>query len=346
MSGFFTENYEAMRKFSDSIEKFSPANDGELELVRLVKAAIKAVTFNREEYDYLTPYVSARQGRALLEVMGNPLEEDVLRRALMLLACFIREATLVRESRSDSEQVVLDHFLGVANQGDDWEGYHEDFLKTVLPNKLFENNFKSIDRATSDSKKLVQETADKADELVARIEGYRAELKKLDSEYNFVGLSHAFKELLTQKSSEASRSFYVTVFLGAVAVAMPALYLIGVSANLLPGLVGGDWAVSAVAQLLAVVGIELILLYFFRIALKSYLLARSQVTNLQLRVSLCSFIEGYLDFGAKAQASKAAAAIQGFESLIFSTLPSDDPTLPATLDGLDQITNLVRAIRS
>ena len=98
--------------------------------------------------------------------------------------------------------------------------------------------------------------------------------------------------------------------------------------------------------MIALLGVEVVVLYFFRIALKSYLLARSQETNLQLRLALCSFIEGYLDFSAKASSRKADVGLQSFEALIFGNLPYDDPSLPATLDGIEQIAKILQSVKS
>lgn len=345
MSEFFAENYQAIRDFSDSLEKFSPSSEEEREVARLLRAAVKAVTFNHEEYDALATYTPDRQGKAFLQIIQQPLDLAVMRRALLFLAGFIREVTLVRESRSDSEQFVLDYFLGTSSSPseDDWGGYHQDFLRYVLPNKLFESNYRAIEKSRTDTKKLIEDTSSQASALEQRIAGYKAELKKLESEYNFVGLSHAFKGLLDRKLTDSRLGFAVVVLLGLAAIAVP---FYATYSNAFAQAMGSGWSPSAVAKLSALAGIEIVILYFFRVALSAYLLARSQVTNLQLRVALCTFIEGYLEFAAKAQAAKATTAIAGFESLIFGGLPAGDSALPATIDGLEQITKLISAARS
>lgn len=345
MTGFFTDNYDAINSFSDRLDKFSPQSQTEKEVASLVRAAIKAVTFNREEYDHLTPYSSVRQAKGLLETLQAPIDEQSLRRVLLSLATFIREATLVRESRSDSEQTVLDHFLGQVADGDDWAGYYEDFLRFVLPNKLFESNYREIDRARLDTKKFIEDTKTGAEDLKDRIEGYRSELKNLASEFNFVGLSHAFRGLLGDKKKEKWWTFAAVVMLAILALGTPLLYILNSDEGFLIKALGDGWSPKALAHLVGGLGVEIILLYFFRITLKTYLLARDQITNLQLRVALCTFIEGYLDFASKAQNLKVSSAIQGFEALTFATLPMGDTTLPSTLEGLEQVTKLVQAAK-
>ena len=344
MSAFFSDHYDALRNYSDRLGKFSPSNESEAHAAELVRVALKAVTFNREEYDALTPYTTARHGKGLLEVLKEPIDLQTLERASLFLASFVREASLVRESRSDSEQVVLDHYLGKYNEGDEWAGYHEDYLRYVLPNKLFESIYKSIGQARADSEELIQATEARANELESRIEGYRAELKKLESEYNFVGLSHAFNGLLREKRREGLWSLVVLSFIAALAIAVPVSFLLS-EVTFFGRVFSSGWSPSSVASLLAAIGLEIVVLYFLRIVLKTYLLTRTQVTNLQLRVALCTFIEGYLEFATKAQAAKSSAAIQGFEALTFSSLPAGDSTLPPTLEGIEQLIKLIQAAR-
>lgn len=259
-----------------------------------------------------------------------------------MLASFIREATLVRNTRSSSEQVVLDHFLGVdrSSEAGDWFGYSVDYVRNVLPANLFERKRSEIGQLRADLAKEREDALREAEELQARIQGHTETLRKLESGFNFVGLSHAFQSLLAKKMGDARGARNLVVLLAVMLVALPMLLLW--SGGIL---ISKEWTPVEVSRLVAVLGMEIVVLYFFRVALRSYLLLRNQVTSLELRLALCQFIEGYIDFAGRAKASKSVDAVSGFEALIFSSLPVDDGSVPATLDGVEQIAKIIESLR-
>lgn len=347
MSGFFTENYGHIRGLSERLEKYSPPSEDARRIVALVEVALKAIIFNREEYDFLAQYTAARHGERFIDLIKDELNEEMLSRTLGLLGSFIREASLIRESRSESEQVVLDYFLGVDRDSnfDSWHGYDIDFVKNVLPARLLENQRRGLGQLRTDLEKSRSDALEEAKELELRIDGYRDQLKKVASDYNFVGLSHAFENLLSIKRSERTTSFWAMILLGLSALSLP-FYLIFIQkGSLLQDAANSGWSPLSVSKLAASIGGEIVIIYYFRIALSGYLLVRNQITNLQLRAALCSFIEGYLDFSDKSAKSGRASAITAFESVIFGSLPSDDSKLPATLEGVEHIAKIAQSLR-
>jgi len=100
---------------------------------------------------------------------------------------------------------------------------------------------------------------------------------------------------------------------------------------------------TLVTMTLAIVAMTLLLLYFFRIALRKANSCRAQLIQVQLRMSLCRFIQSYADMSGEMKA-KNADALAKFENLIFSGIVSSDEKLPSTFDGIEQITALAKSI--
>lgn len=92
-------------------------------------------------------------------------------------------------------------------------------------------------------------------------------------------------------------------------------------------------------------GAEIILLYFFRVILNHYNSLQTQIMQLELRQSLCQFIQSYADY-AKEIKEKDGASLEKFENLIFSSILSSPDKVPSTFDGLEQLSNLIKNMRS
>lgn len=66
--------------------------------------------------------------------------------------------------------------------------------------------------------------------------------------------------------------------------------------------------------------------------------------QLELRKALCQFIQSYVDYSTVIK-KQDSAALEKFESLIFSGVVSDPEKVPSTFDGLDQIGALLKNVR-
>jgi hypothetical protein len=91
------------------------------------------------------------------------------------------------------------------------------------------------------------------------------------------------------------------------------------------------------------IAIELLLLYYFRIVLNMFLSNRSQMMQLQVRNSVCQFIQDYVKF--KHENKESSGGLEKFEALVFSSLAPSDDKVPSTFDGLDQLGDLVKKIK-
>ena len=87
-----------------------------------------------------------------------------------------------------------------------------------------------------------------------------------------------------------------------------------------------------------------ILIYYFRILLHNLNEVKAQLLQIELRKTLCQFIQSYTDYSHKIK-EKDSESLSKFENLIFSGLVSSNEKLPSTFDGLEQLSGFIKAIR-
>lgn len=159
---------------------------------------------------------------------------------------------------------------------------------------------------------------------------------------NFGTLHEGFSDMLKDVNIELRGAQKGIWFFGFLLL-LPALFEIAfVASNISMG-------ISPPMQLLGItavgtVTLTLILLYFFRIALRKADSCRAQLMQINLRRSLCRFIQPYTEY-SKDVREKHNETFSKFESLIFSGLVGTTDKLPSSFDGLEQISGLVKALK-
>ena len=167
-------------------------------------------------------------------------------------------------------------------------------------------------------------------------------LSKYQTAFNFVGLYEGFDLLSSHKTSELRKLRRIVVVMGILAVVpvlaeMVALYLN--RANF----AAVQWAFAASS--LPALSLTVLLVYFFRLAVRNAESVKSQLLQIELRKTLCRFIQSYADY-AKSMQDGNKESLTRFEQIIFSAIVGNDDKIPATFDGVDQLANLVKAVRS
>lgn len=101
---------------------------------------------------------------------------------------------------------------------------------------------------------------------------------------------------------------------------------------------------TLVYSLPTVLAVEIILLYLFRVVLGQFRSVKAQLLQIDLRISICQFVESYADYVSRLR-TKDSSALAKFEALIFSGLVTEEAGIPSTFDGTEQIARLIRSIR-
>jgi hypothetical protein len=167
-------------------------------------------------------------------------------------------------------------------------------------------------------------------------------LEKQTNAFNFVGLHEGFSDLAGDIKEDLRAAQNRMIGFGALVLVPGLLELYLIWSKEL------DLETLSISTLIAtsftVVAITLLLLYFFRIALRKADSCRAQLIQVRLRMSLCRFIQSYADYSSEFK-SKNEGALEKFESLIFSGIVSSDEKLPSTFDGMEQLASLAKSVR-
>ncbi len=175
-----------------------------------------------------------------------------------------------------------------------------------------------------------------------RVETLKAELSKYESGFNFVGLFQGFDELSKNKEIEKNGILFWLKVIGLLIVIPFFAEIVVLYFNL------QDIDKIKNVLLLALVptvSLVAILIYYFRVLLYNYKSVKSQLLQIELRKTLCRFIQHYSEYSSKLK-EKDKDSLTKFENIIFSGIISDDGKRPSTYDGLEQLRTLVNSIKS
>ncbi|WP_204370265.1 hypothetical protein [Cardiobacterium hominis] len=255
---------------------------------------------------------------------------------------FLREA-LLKERRDNTNRNIKD---------DLWDVFFYDNLDFSEPRKneikYLLNEF-SIDVINNylGSKDLspflrYEELSKNIEFKISQIEYIKDDIDRLErsltnikNAFNFVGLSKGFENILIKK--ERSRNI---TFAGLVAFSIILLFPISYECYYFFTTKSDiNWV-----GFLPVIGLELILIYLFRVILSNYFSLQTQIMQLELRQTLCQFIQSYVEYAQEIK-NLDKEALEKFENLIFSGIVLNSDKIPGTFDGVESLASLVQALK-
>ena len=176
---------------------------------------------------------------------------------------------------------------------------------------------------------------DEIQQKIDEVNVLKDKLDKYKTAFNFVGLSQGFENLLNQKNRAKWLTFAVLISLSIITLA-PLCF--SFYKKIMAG-VDISWQ-----SMLPVAGLEFVLIYFFRVVLTHYHSIQTQIMQLELRQSLCQFIQSYAEY-AKEIKTNDKDALEKFENLIFSSILSNPDKVPGTFDGVEGLTSLLKELK-
>jgi hypothetical protein len=186
------------------------------------------------------------------------------------------------------------------------------------------------ERERETSEKLLNEREERVKALKEKLDTYK-------TAFNFVGLYEGFKNLRFQKRIESRIGLLWMFVLGGAMLTPPVFKLYTVFK-------GGEKIDLDISLSLTVVGFELLLAYFFRVALHGYRAVKAQLIQIDLRMALCQFIQDYADY-AKGIRQESPQLLNRFDQLIFSGIVNNEGAIPSTFDGLEHLASLIDKIK-
>lgn len=253
--------------------------------------------------------------RAVNEVLANKLKDEVLK--------IEPEFTDELEFFQNRRIIELINYRFHNKDFQAFLNYEEN--KNEVENKINEYT-RDIESTKQDINKLIIDNK-------TNVENLANDLKNLEVSYNFVGISQGFQELLIQKNKEKDKKLNL-IFIVGVLIILP----------LITKMTFDDIQSILWQEIVFGVSLELILIYFFRIILNEYNSVKTQIMQLELRVSLCRFIQSYAKY-AKDIKKDDKEALEKFENVIFSNILADSRDMPSTFDSMEQIGNFIKNVK-
>ncbi|MCL6720579.1 hypothetical protein M8R21_33260 [Klebsiella sp. T2.Ur] len=176
-------------------------------------------------------------------------------------------------------------------------------------------------------------------ENLAKSEKLNESLVMQANKFNFVGLYKGFAELGDNKSKELKSAKYLMFILG---ILIPFPLLIEILTFAESGALLSGW--SSMAKSIPILSLTLILVYFFRVSLLNFNSIRAQLIQIDLRKSLCQFIQNYATYAQEIREHNTELLVK-FEEVIFSNIMPSEDKIPSTFDGIEQLTNLIGALK-
>lgn len=190
--------------------------------------------------------------------------------------------------------------------------------------------------------KLREEWESDLSEREIRVNNLKQELSKYETAFNFVGLFQGFDELATEKKTERDNLLFWLRLLGVIIVTpiVAEIFFLYLNIKDLNSIKEG--LIISVLPTISLIGI---LIYYFKVLLFNYKSVKSQLLQIDLRKTLCRFIQHYSEYSSKIK-EKDQESLRKFENIIFSGIVSDDGKLPSTYDGVEQIAQLIKSVKS
>lgn len=162
---------------------------------------------------------------------------------------------------------------------------------------------------------------------------------QLDS-YNFVGLHAGFAKLGRMKAGELFWSRLIMLIIGGLTPIS-----IATQAYLYHHFNVAFQTPMDLIKMIPGASATLLLLYYFRVSLNNYSSVRAQIMQIELRKSLCRFIQRYSEYSAGIN-TKNPQLLAKFEEVIFSNIMTSEDKIPSTFDGIEQVAALISSLKS
>ena len=200
--------------------------------------------------------------------------------------------------------------------------------------------FSTFSEKVEESKKLKSQWDTELQDKESSVNDLKDKLDEYKVGFNFVGLYKGFNDLADKKEQE--RKFLLKSLLGLGAMILTPLGIQFVVSLLKTS--NTAFVLTDLLTLLPLISVEIILVYFFRIVLHNYKATKTQIVQIELRQTLCQFIQSYAQYASTIKKDDATA-LEKFENLIFSGIMSDSEKLPATFDGIEQLSSLFKNVK-
>jgi hypothetical protein len=223
------------------------------------------------------------------------------------------------------------------------------FAAYFMPIEIFKRTFndenvvqvKTFNKLYDTSEKKLNAWEEEIEKSESRVNELKKILENHETAFNFVGLYDGFKTMSITKERERD-NLLKWVRIAGLAILFPIaldFFLVFYNVHKME-----DLQRVALISFIPMVSVIAILIYYFRILLHSLNEVKAQLLQIELRKTLCQFIQSYVKYSQEMK-KMDIESLSKFENIIFSGLVSSNEKLPSTFDGLEQLANIIQAIR-
>lgn len=343
-----------LSKFKLKVDGLVPADDFEKQRNSLIRLVVNSMESKPEQWDNLCQINIEWIGDQFISRLAD--EEKELSKERLDDICsmsfrFLFELYLSMKNDLAMEFEAARRF--VFNNVDLFESNAKEQIEYAIRDMPI-NIFKSIANSESiESIKDFNTVSAKADKLKeewendlsareSRVDKLKNSLSEYENGFNFVGLYQGFDDLAREKSAERDRVLFWLIVLSVIIVLPVLAELIIIYLNIDDIAAIKDGLIVSIFPTLSLAAIAI---YYFRVLLFNYKSIKSQLLQIDLRKTLCRFIQHYSEYSneIKKQDSESLAK---FENIIFSGIVTEEGNLPSTYDGIEQIGKLIKSARS
>ncbi|MHC2597784.1 hypothetical protein ACVLVH_003446 [Kluyvera sp. 1366] len=361
-------------KFKDAINAYvrilnGQSHSGDFEKYRnqYISYILKSISNNPYSWDKRTPFNGGYISEQLLIKLNEAsmVNSEINQIYSMLLRFFIEEyinnPTDVYPEYQKIRSFSYDHMNLFGEEPSEQIHYALSEMNTsILRSLMISEDLSSIKEAGNlkkiiedlhsqwnedlevKSKKIHDLNFEWQNELNEKEERVRQLQEALDSQrnaFNFVGLYSGFESLGQIKKGQLKWAKFFLILLG---VLLP-LVIIAESISFY----GSQKEIKSLydfMSLLPAASLTIILVYYFRISLGNYNSIRAQIMQIDLRKSLCQFIQSYAEYSSGIKSTNSSL-LDKFEDIVFSNIMSSEDKIPSTFDGVEQIATLITALK-
>lgn len=167
-------------------------------------------------------------------------------------------------------------------------------------------------------------------------------LNKFKTAFNFVGLYQGFSALAKSKINEKN---WLRRYLIGIGIAILSPLFFEIWENSFSNIASTISPSITILKLAPIASIEILLIYYFRVILFNFNSVKTQILQLELRMTLCQFIQDYARYSTEIKKNDKSA-LEKFENVIFSGLLADVDKLPSTYDGIEQLSQMLKSLKT
>ena len=343
-----------LAKFKHKIDGVVPSDDFEKQRNALIRLVVSSMENDPEQWDNLCQINIGWIGDLFINKLSDE-EEELSKERLddICSACFRFLFELYLSMKNDLAMEFEAARRFVFNNLELFEGSAKEQIEYAIrdmPINIFKSivnsdsieSIKDFNVVSSKAEKLKEEWEKDLSARESRVDKLKKSLSEYENGFNFVGLYQGFDDLAKVKATERDNILFWLKVLSVIVVfpVMAELAVIYMNIDNISAIKDG-----LIVSLFPTLSIVAIAIYYFRVLLFNYKSVKSQLLQIDLRKTLCRFIQHYSEYSSEIK-KQDADSLEKFENIIFSGIVTVDENLPSTYDGIEQVGKLIKSAKS